>query len=41
MVRRCEDSTDPGYLNYGGRGIRVVDEWQDVEVFIDWALNNG
>lgn len=27
MIARCCDSSDPGYRNYGGRGIRVHPEW--------------
>lgn len=29
MRRRCNDTTSPEYKNYGGRGIRVCDEWQN------------
>jgi len=27
MIQRCKDSRQPGYKNYGGRGIRVCEEW--------------
>ena len=27
MLRRCYDTTSKGYLNYGGRGITVSEEW--------------
>lgn len=27
MQRRCDDPEDPGWPRYGGRGIRVADEW--------------
>lgn len=27
MIRRCTNPHDAGYHNYGGRGIRVCDEW--------------
>lgn len=33
MHRRCTDSRRPEWKNYGGRGIRVCDEWSDFEVF--------
>lgn len=33
MRRRCENQTDPGYPNYGGRGITVCDRWQEFENF--------
>lgn len=29
MLHRCYDIKDPGYLNYGGRGIFVDPEWHD------------
>lgn len=28
MIRRCEDSRDPAYKDYGGRGIRVCARWR-------------
>jgi hypothetical protein len=27
MLRRCYDKDNAGYLNYGGRGITVCDQW--------------
>lgn len=42
MKYRCSCPTDTGYKNYGGRGIKVCDEWlQDFHNFKEWALNNG
>lgn len=42
MKYRCSCPTDSGYKNYGGRGIKVCDEWlQDFHNFKEWALNNG
>lgn len=41
MRERCSNPNNPGYLYYGGRGIRVCIEWQDPKTFIAWALNNG
>lgn len=41
MRRRCRDSKHPTYANYGGRGIKVCDEWQSFEVFEQWALSHG
>lgn len=34
MVRRCTNSSDPAYPNYGGRGIRVCDRWLDYNNFV-------
>ncbi|MEI5909421.1 hypothetical protein WAK64_20545 [Bacillus spongiae] len=42
MKRRCDLKSSPSYINYGARGIRVVDEWKsDYAVFRDWAFSNG
>lgn len=41
MISRCENPSDSGYCNYGGRGIAVCDEWHDYNVFATWALLNG
>jgi hypothetical protein len=39
--QRCENPKDNAYHNYGGRGIRVADEWQEFQLFFDWAMANG
>lgn len=42
MKKRCLVQTSIGYKNYGGRGIRICDEWKDDYLaFRNWALNNG
>lgn len=41
ILQRCENPNNPSYHYYGGRGIKVCDEWHDAQVFIDWALANG
>lgn len=41
MRRRCEYKKDPNYPNYGGRGIKVCQEWNKFDHFCDWALENG
>ncbi len=41
MLRRCEDVSNVGYANYGGRGITVCPEWHDFERFKEWALVNS
>lgn len=34
MLRRCSDPGHPSYLNYGGRGVGVCDEWKTFERFL-------
>jgi hypothetical protein len=34
MMRRCYKLDDPGYHNYGARGIAVAPEWHDVAAFV-------
>lgn len=42
MKQRCYNVKHNNYKRYGGRGIKVCDEWlNDSQAFIDWALNNG
>lgn len=41
IMSRCNVPTTHAYENYGGRGIKVCDEWQDFEKFAEWALANG
>lgn len=42
MLGRCNRPSSEAYKNYGGRGIKVCDEWaNDYEVFRDWAYANG
>lgn len=41
MIARCERPTHQAYKNYGGRGIKVCEEWHDMAVFGKWALENG
>ena len=42
MLKRCYDSTRREYPYYGGRGIKVCDEWKnDCCVFYRWARDNG
>ncbi|SDX85350.1 hypothetical protein SAMN05660923_03051 [Tepidimicrobium xylanilyticum] len=41
MLARCENKKHPAYKDYGGRGIKVCDEWHDIRTFIKWANNNG
>lgn len=39
--RRCEKEYDQEYEQYGGRGIKLCDEWHEYPVFRQWALDNG
>ena len=42
MRMRCSYEKDKSYKNYGGRGIKVCDEWQnDFMAFYNWAMENG
>lgn len=41
MRQRCQNAANPVYEHYGGRGIRVCDEWQGFAAFSDWAMTNG
>lgn len=39
---RCNSKSDRSYKYYGGRGIKVCDEWEaDFQAFYDWAMENG
>ena len=35
---RCYNPNYQHYKDYGGRGIKVCDEWMNPKVFIEWAL---
>jgi hypothetical protein len=42
MTKRCRLTTTPSWRHYGGRGVRVCDEWRnDFRNFHSWALANG
>lgn len=41
MIQRCNNEKCTAYPNYGGRGIKVCDEWISSENFINWAICNG
>lgn len=41
MLQRCTNPNAHEYENYGGRGIKVADEWLDFCSFEKWAMANG
>ena len=42
MIQRCYNKKHPHYDLWGGRGIRVCDEWKDdYQAFRKWAHANG
>ncbi len=45
MKQRCLNENDVSYHYYGGRGVKICDEWLDEKVgmlnFKDWSLTNG
>lgn len=42
MKARCRNPKDREYHRYGGRGIKICDEWlYDFQAFYDWAMKNG
>lgn len=41
MRNRCNNPKHSEYHRYGGRGIAVCSEWDDVRRFAEWAKENG
>lgn len=42
MKERCYNENSKDYKNYGGRGIKICNEWlDDFMNFYNWAINNG
>lgn len=42
MIQRCYNEKSDHYYLYGGRGIRICDEWlNNREKFVEWALSHG
>ena len=42
MLERCRNKNRRDYKNYGGRGIRVCDEWKNNFMsFYNWAIDSG
>lgn len=41
MKKRCYNAKIANYKNYGGRGIKVCEEWHEFGQFYEWAMANG
>ena len=44
MLDRCNRPKNKSYNDYGGRGIKVCEEWQGSNGFLNfynWAMQNG
>jgi len=42
IKRRCYNPNRKDYKYYGGRGIKICEEWkEDYKAFFDWCIANG
>ena len=41
MRSRCNSVTAYDYKYYGGRGVKICDEWSNFENFWNWSIANG
>ncbi len=42
MIQRCTNSKNNNYKHYGGRGVKICEEWRNsFEAFYEWAMSNG
>ncbi len=41
MKSRCLRPSDKRYHDYGGRGIKIYEEWLNFIPFLNWAVTNG
>ena len=41
MIQRCENPKSANYHLYGGRGIKICEEWHDIEQFEKWVENSN
>ena len=42
MKQRCNNPNNKNYRDYGGRGIKVCNEWlENQSSFYEWSINNG
>lgn len=42
MKQRCYNPKRDNYKHYGGKGIKICDEWKkSFKAFYDWSMSNG
>jgi len=42
ILKRCYDKNNKDYVNYGGRGIEMCEEWRNSKQrFMRWCVDNG
>ena len=41
MRKRCKNPNDKSYKHYGAKGVCVCKEWENYELFREWAYQNG
>lgn len=41
MRQRCNNPNDHAFKDYGGRGIKICQEWNDYQNFKNWAISTG
>jgi len=41
MKERCNNPNNKRFDRYGGRGIKVCDDWNDFSTFQLWSIQNG
>lgn len=39
--QKCQNPSNKSYKSFGGRGLLFHEDWNDFDVFSDWALANG
>ena len=38
---RCNNPNHRSYKNYGARGVKICEEWNEFKSFYEWAMANG
>ena len=41
MKSRINNTKNKSYPHYGGRGIKICDDWKDFKNFYNWAMSTG